>query len=54
MKKILTVSILLLIANFSLAQLITEFWDVAQTKKKSEQLIKDGMQDGKFMAWYEN
>ena len=53
MKKVLLLLSILFITNVSIAQLVTEYWDVAQTKKKSEQQMKDGMQDGKFTAWYE-
>jgi len=54
MKKIIFLFFIASYTNASFAQLVTEYWDVAQTKKKSEQSIKNGMQDGKFTAWYEN
>src|SRR3954471_19491160 len=54
MKKFLILFSILFLAKISVGQLVTEYWDVAQTKKKSEQNMKDGMQDGKYTAWYEN
>ena len=53
-KRFSFILILLLFSSTSFAQLVTEYWDIAQTKKKSEQQMKDGMQDGKYIAWYEN
>jgi hypothetical protein len=52
MKKIFFL-IAFIITNCAYSQLVTEYWDTEQTKKKSEQQIKNGMQDGKFTAWYE-
>ena len=55
MKNLVFCLTVLLLVNDSFAQEPSvEFWDVAQTKKKSEQQLKDGMQDGKYTAWYEN
>jgi hypothetical protein len=54
MKKALLMFSVFLTCQSAFAQLVTEYWDIAQTKKKSEQQMKNGMQDGKFTAWYEN
>ena len=43
---------LISVVSDTFAQMVTEFWDQAQTKKKSEQQMKNGMQDGKYTAWY--
>ena len=55
MKRLILITLFTSLATYTLAQEpIIEFWDIAQTKKKSEQQIKNGMQDGKYTAWYEN
>jgi antitoxin component YwqK of YwqJK toxin-antitoxin module len=54
MKKWILLLLLAVIGNLVFSQVVTEYWDLAQTKKKSEQQTKNGMQDGKFVAWFEN
>ena len=48
--KILILLLLNLFNGGTYAQVISEYWDRAQTKTKSEQQMKDGMQHGKYIA----
>ena len=54
MQKPITLFFLFLLQQLSFSQSAIEYWDIAQTQKKSEQQMKNAMQHGKFVAWYAN